>query len=126
MKTQAIVLFLLLAPSIAEANASCATLRLRLEELITHSECRQSADCAVVQLPPPFGCNIYLNKRYVAAVEETRQDFVQHCESAAFQCLQPADHVHCRSGRCVGKVYLDRRAPNNGSLNRHGRPLDQR
>lgn len=102
---------------------ACGVIYDDLSALVARDECRKSSDCAIMQLPPPFGCNTYVNKEVVPEIESLAESYAQLCGPIVYQCRQPADHAHCRRGRCEGKVYLDKRAPNNGTLNRHGRPF---
>ena len=103
-------------------EATCGTLTDNMRVLLAYDECRDSADCAALQLPPPFGCNKYVNRAYVKQINALLPEYERACGPYSYQCLHPADHLHCRKGRCEGKVYLDS-LPDNAARNRHGRPL---
>lgn len=125
-----LALFFILAPAaIPRADAqepTCAAVSEVLRSLIQQNSCSQNSDCAIVQLPPPFGCNNFVNRAVVDAIEDTLPLYERECGPYAYQCLRAANKVSCENGRCKGRFSIRHDYPDNAPRNRHGRPLRSR
>jgi hypothetical protein len=117
---------LVCAPARAEWRDSpfCTALISEVGELAGVDQCRNSAECATVDLPFPTECQVPVSKREAHEIDRLLDLFRRSCAPLLFNCFEPVRSTWCERGRCVLKLKKGGvRYPSSAGRNQYGRPL---
>ena len=110
--------------SVSAQEIECGGLDSFLTRAVEQTSCRESDDCASVDLPPSFGCHRSMDKNTAHKVINVLDAYAKSCEPLLYTCYGPPPHLECENNLCVvSHAGSGSRYAATGAYDENGRPL---